>query len=100
MSYRIEITAEAEHEILNAKSWYEEQQTGLGQSFTETIKEYVNNLKDPAIEHKIVFKNVRRVLTRRFPFVIYYTRDEKKFVVKILAVLHNRQQQLKFEERT
>ncbi len=97
MNYKINITEEAENEILKAKDWYEEQQSGLGESFSATIKEHINQLKNPKVEHKVVFKNVRRVLTRRFPFVIYYTRDEKKLIVKILAVLHNRREQLKFD---
>lgn len=97
MSYRISITEEAENEILQAKNWYEEQQTGLGESFSTTIKEHINQLKNPSVEHKIVFKNVRRVLTHRFPFVIYYSRDEKNLIVNIIAVLHNRREQLQFK---
>ena len=97
MSYKIKITQEAESEILQAQNWYEEQQTGLGQNFISTIKEHINLLKNPTVEHKIVFKNIRRVLTRRFPFVIYYIRDEKNLLIKIIAVLHNRREQLKFD---
>ena len=97
MSYKILITPEAELEIKNAKNWYEEQQTGLGLGFVSTIKEHINLLKNPSVEHKVVSKNVRRILTKRFPFIIYYIRDEAKLQIKIIAVLHNRQQQLKFD---
>ena len=97
MSYTIKITEEAEAEILKAKLWYEEQQTGLGDRFSTTIKEHINKLKDPSVEHKIVFGNVRRVLTREFPFVIYYTREEQNLILNILAVLHNKRRQLKID---
>ena len=96
MNYKIKITDEAEIEIQNARDWYDEQQPGLGQSFVAEIKEDINLLKNPAIDHKIVLNGVRRVLTKRFPFVIYYIRDEEKLIVKIIAVLHNRREQLKF----
>ena len=97
MSYKIQITEEAETDILQAKDWYEQQQVGLGQSFVATVKEHINLLKNPAIEHKVVSQNIRRILVNRFPFIIYYTRDEDKLLVKIIALLHNRRQQLKFE---
>ena len=55
MSYKIEITPEAETEIAKTKSWYEEQQVGLGESFTETIKAHINSLKRDNPEHKPAF---------------------------------------------
>jgi len=97
MSYKIKITGEAENEILSAKKWYEEQQAGLGEDFSLTIKEYINRLKDPSVDHKIVSENIRRILVHRFPFIIYYSRDEKKLLITIIAVLHNRRKQLKFD---
>lgn len=98
MNYKIEIAPEAEVEIILGKKWYEEQQPGLGKDFSATIKEHINSLRNPRIEHKLVFEDVRRMLTKRFPFVIYYQRDDDRYVIKILAVLHNRQQQ--FSPRT
>ncbi len=97
MSYTIKITEEAETEILKAKRWYEEQQTALGDRFSTTIKEHINKLKDPSFEQNIVFGNVRRVLTKEFPFVIYYTREEQNSILNILAVLHNKRRQLKLD---
>ena len=95
MNYKIKVSIEAEAEIKKAKVWYENKQSGLGERFSIVIKEHINKLKLSSVEHKIVFKNVRRVLTSQFPFVIYYTRDELKLEVKILAVLHERRQQYK-----
>jgi plasmid stabilization system protein ParE len=46
---------------------------------------------NPIVEHKVVMEKVRRVLVIRFPYAVYYYRDEKKATVKILAVLHNKQ---------
>ena len=38
MSYKIVITEEAENEMHHTKNWYEEQQVGLVESFSATIK--------------------------------------------------------------
>lgn len=90
MSYKIEITPEAEREIAEAKEWYEEQQVGLGESFVQTIKEHINSLEGDNPEHKISFDEVRRVLVKRFPYVIYYKRYEATKLVRVFAVLHDK----------
>lgn len=90
MNYAIEITPEAKAEITNARNWYEEQQNGLGESFTETVREHINALKTESPEHKIVFDDLRRVLVKRFPYVIYYKRYEATKTVKVFAVLHDK----------
>ena len=90
MNYAIEISPEAGAEITNAKNWYEEQQVGLGESFVETLREHINLLKTNNPEHKIVFDDLRRVLVKRFPYVVYYKRYEQTKIVKIFAVLHDK----------
>jgi len=91
MSYRIQISPEAQEEILAARKWYEEQQPGLGKDFANTVKDHINTLKFDTVEHKIVFDNVRRILVKRFPYVIYYSRNNNNRTVSIMAVLHERQ---------
>ncbi len=90
MNYLVEIAPEAEVEIANAKNWYEEQQTGLGESFTVTVREHINALKKESPEHKIAFDDLRRVLVKRFPYVIYYKRYAETKTIKVFAVLHDK----------
>lgn len=91
MSYRIQISPEAQEEILAARKWYEEQQPGLGKDFANTVKDHINTLKSGTVEHKIVFDNIRRILVKRFPYVIYYSRNNNNRTVSVMAVLHERQ---------
>ncbi len=100
MSYKIEIVEEAELEIKNAKDWYEEQSVGLGEGFSKAIKEHINSLTNPKVEHKTVYKNLRRILVHRFPYAIYYKRDEKNSLLKIMAVLHNKQSRKVLKKRS
>lgn len=92
MNYRIKITREAKAEILSAKNWYEEQQPGLGHDFAQTVKQHIDSLITDKVEHKVVFDAIRRMLVKRFPYVIYYSRNESTETVIVLAVLHERQQ--------
>lgn len=77
-------------EILTTVNWYEEQQAGLGESFAGTVGEHINLLKKESPEHKIAYDDLRRVLVKRFPYVIYYKRYEEPKTVKVFAVLHDK----------
>lgn len=97
--FRILIAEEAEEEIKLAKAWYEKQRKGLGKNFTNTIKEEINSLKSDKVEHRLILGDVRRILIKRFPYLIYYKRDKASQTVKILAVLHHRQEQHQLRAR-
>lgn len=94
MSYRIRITTEAKQEILAAKQWYNHRQPGLGEDFAKTVKDQIDVLKSDTVDHKVVFDKVRRILVKRFPYVVYYTRNNENRTINILAVLHERQEKI------
>jgi plasmid stabilization system protein ParE len=91
MTYKVQTTRKTKSEIKKAQEWYERQSIGLGDQFTDEIKSKIDSLLSPLLEHKAVLKNIRRVLLYRFPYAVYYTRDEQKLIIKIIAVLHNKQ---------
>ena len=91
MNYKIRISPQAEIEIKTARDRYENQSLGLGEIFSGEIKMGIDSLINPIVDHKLVLKNLRRLLLHRFPYSVYYIRNEKDLVVHIMAVLHNRQ---------
>ena len=91
MSYKIEIASEAELDIKNAQNWYAGKSAELAERFIAVIKHTIDSLKSIQVEHKIALKDLRRVLVRTFPYVIYYKRNEKMGIINILAILHNMQ---------
>ena len=91
MSYKLQVSEKSEIEIQTAKVWYEKQSVGLGEKFADEIKESIDSLLNPIADHKLVFKNLRRILLHRFPYIVYYIRDEQNFLIEIIAVLHNKQ---------
>ena len=99
MSDKIQISLLAEIEIKAAQDWYEKQTTGLGEKFADEIKGSIDSLLNPISDHKRVFKNLRRILLHRFPYSVYYIRNENEKLIEIIAVLHNRQSHDRLEER-
>ena len=91
MTYRIRVIPEAKQEIKKAKQWYESKSLGLGDRFADETKKAIRSLSNPKLDHNPVFTSHRRMLLPIFPYTIYYKRDEKNFVVRIVAVLHNKQ---------
>ena len=91
MTYRIRVIPEAKREIKKAKEWYENKSLGLGQTFTDEVKKAIRPLSNPQLDHKPVFTTHRRMLLPKFPYTVYYKRDEKRLLVRIIAILHNKQ---------
>jgi plasmid stabilization system protein ParE len=77
---------EAESEMNDAASWYEDQQPGLGKRLLASIEDAVNRIGlSPGI-YQFVDEDVRRCLTRTFPFGILFRNGPE--VIEILAVMH------------
>ena len=78
---------EARREILDGALWYDEQRPGLGDGFRRAIREAMEQIAETPLAWPLVWRDVRRkVLTRRFPYVIYYRFKGEQ--VRVLAVSH------------
>jgi plasmid stabilization system protein ParE len=81
LSYRILIQSEAEAEITEAFQWYESKAQGLGAEFIRALDAgFAVIERDPTTYHT-VYKQVRRVLLRRFPYGLFYVIEEQMIVV-------------------
>ena len=84
MSIDIEILAEAEDDIKNGIAFYESQKQGLGGYFLDSILADIDSLCLYAGIH-IKIHDYYRLLSKRFPFSIYYkVRDNTAFVYAVL----------------
>jgi plasmid stabilization system protein ParE len=86
MTYEILIRPEAESDILDASKWYQEQLDGLGLDFLSILNETFQYLAENPNMFPIVYKDLYRVLLRRFPFAVFY-KIEDHFVI-VIAVFH------------
>lgn len=89
MPHRIIIRHEAEVDITDAAIWYHRQQPGLGDEFLAEVETAItaaaaNPSHYPRLRRK---PDVRRALTDRFPYRIFFVRRPDAIVV--FRVLHH-----------
>lgn len=86
MKQKLIIRPEAESDIQEAYAWYEDQSKGLGADFILCVDAALSLIQRSPELYAQVHKNIRRALTRRFPYGIFYIAEVDKIIV--LAVLH------------
>lgn len=87
MSFNIVLNDAAVHDIQLAIDYYNQQQTGLGKRFYNTINRAFETLKRNPF-YQVRYDNVRCFYSRPFPFLIHFTVDEHKMIIVVLAVIH------------
>lgn len=70
---KIELLAEAVEDLIEGHSFYEEQQVGLGSYFLESLYSDIGSLQLYAGIHRKVHGRYLRMLSKRFPFAVFYT---------------------------
>ncbi|MBM3836711.1 MAG: type II toxin-antitoxin system RelE/ParE family toxin [Verrucomicrobia bacterium] len=68
----IEILDKAENDLVAGFHFYEEQEIGLGTYFLESLYSDIESLKLYAGIHRLAYRDFHRMLSKRFPFAIYY----------------------------
>jgi plasmid stabilization system protein ParE len=83
------LTEKAQEDLDDAYQWYEDQEPGLGKEFIRCIDAKIAKIKRYPLHHQVVQSDtVRRALTNRFPFSIYFVDDEE--IIVIFAILHQK----------
>jgi toxin ParE1/3/4 len=82
----VNIQPRAEAEAAEAAAWYEAEQPGLGIEFLLELDAAIESAAETPLAYAQVFMEARRVLTRRFPFAVYFVYEHD--VVEIFAILH------------
>jgi len=93
---KIKILKEAEEDIAIGMSFYESQKDGLGKYFLDSIVSDIESLHIYAGIH-IVIADYFRLLSKRFPFSIYYKINDD--IIYIYAILDCRQNPNRVEKR-
>lgn len=71
-----------------AQIWYETQRSGLGSEFHFEISQVIARLIDTPLIYQAVYRDVRRALVHRFPYLIWYRVLGED--VTVLACTHSR----------
>ena len=78
---KVRIAPEALDDLNEGFWFYEAQEAGLGDYFSSCIQGDIEGLKVSGGVHRLLKKKYRRVLSRVFPYAIYYTFSDETAVV-------------------
>jgi len=99
MIRRVIVRPLAVEDIANAATWYEEQSPDLGVDLTDEIIRAIRRAQEAPELFRIVRPRdgMRRVLTARFPYRVFFTVIEE--TMHVHAVLHGAQHDRHWRER-
>ena len=98
MAYKLSIRKEAEADIAEAYQYYEDCRPGLGSAFMLCIDESVSRIEKNPRQYKVIGKEIRRALVKRFTYGVFYTLNEYEIIV--LAVTHVRRNPIHWQSRS
>jgi plasmid stabilization system protein ParE len=94
----VRLRDEADRDLTDAASWYEEQREGLGHEFLDDAQSLFDRIGEEPLNFPIVHRNARRAVMNRFPFCIYFVAEQTDIVV--LAVIHGTRHPHRWKGRT
>jgi len=87
---RIEILDQAEQDLLEGFHFYEDRQPSLGTYFLTNLFSDIESLRLYGGIHRQAYKKYHRLLSKRFPFAIFYKiREETVFIHAVLDCRRN-----------
>jgi plasmid stabilization system protein ParE len=96
VSRRVIIRPNAEADLQEARSWYESRRAGLGDELLDEIRRAVRLLEEKPERRPFYYRDFRRLLTRRFPYKLFYrVEGDCVIVFRILHAKRKHQWQLK-----
>jgi len=89
VSWRVIIHPLAEADLDNARQWYESRELGVGDDFLFEVNKAMALLIENPQLHPAYFLNYYRIITRRFPYKLFYRLEGNNVIV--MRVLHAKQ---------
>ena len=86
MAFEIKIRPEAEGDLKEAYSYFEQCRTGLGADFILCVEDSLSKIARNPEQYPIVYKAFHRTLVRRFPYGIFY--EVREDAVIVFAIMH------------
>lgn len=95
MKWRVIIRPNAEADLREAWLWYETQRAGLGDELLREVHAAIRRLETNPENRPFYYRDFRRLLTRRFPYKLFYRVDgERVLVFRILHAKREHRRQL------
>jgi plasmid stabilization system protein ParE len=97
MDYVLVFRPEVRTELDDAYNWYESQQLGLGDEFLDCVNEALNRICLIPESYTVVYRDIRRVIVRRFPYIVYYRIVSSRVIVT--AIFHGQRNPKSWQNR-
>lgn len=82
---RVQISGDALDDLNSAFNFYEAQEPGLGDYFLSQLRADIDGLKVTAGIHRQPHKHLHRLLSKRFPYAVYYEFDDDRALVMAIV---------------
>jgi toxin ParE1/3/4 len=73
-------------EYSEAVQYYAQNRTALAQAFIDAVENTIYRIRESPTTWQIIDEDVRRCMTRKFPYGVLYTVEEDEIL--ILAIMH------------
>jgi plasmid stabilization system protein ParE len=93
VSWPVIIRPNAEADLQAAWAWYESQRPGLGDEWLIEIRAAIHQLKNDPERRPLYYRDFRRLLTRRFPYKLFYRIENGRVIV--FRILHAKREHLR-----
>lgn len=97
MSRRLIVRRSAKTDIRDARRWYELRRPGLGREFIGEVDATLARVHAMPMQFIEVMPGVRRALTARFPYAVYFRVEEKRVIV--FVVIHTNRDSEVWQQR-
>lgn len=94
----VRFTPEAGEELLAAQEWYENKVPGLGERFYASVASAIERMADNPQQFPALYKNLRRVLLRCFPYALFFLLEEDESLT-VLACFHGSRDPMRWRRR-
>ena len=98
MTYTLTLRKDAELDIEEQFKYYEDVREGLGHDFLLCVEETLDKIQRNPLNYRQLYKDLRRVAIRRFPYRIFVLVQNQKVIVT--AVFHARKNPTSWGSRT
>jgi plasmid stabilization system protein ParE len=95
--YAIEAAPAVEADVEAAFDWYEGEEPELGFEFLEELRAAYHRIVDHPFGYQDLRSGIRRALTRRFPYAVYFSVEGETIV--IVAVLSTARDPAEWQRR-
>jgi plasmid stabilization system protein ParE len=98
MKHIVRLRDEADRDLADAASWYEQQRAGLGHEFLDDAQSLFDRIGEEPLNFPVIYRRARRAVMNRFPFCVYFVVERTDIVV--FAVIHGTRHPRHWKGRT